>query len=158
MGMGFVRATAEQIPLSDMAAHGALLKEVVDHCYDPAKVFTEAKRLLKPGGVLVVTVTNDRSWFKRLLPFVNRARKAKQTDHLHFFSPGGLKQLAQGALFDRVSVETYNYLKFPKFFERMLGFLGEPMNRALLGLTDAVGKALLPGLGGGIILKAKKKF
>jgi SAM-dependent methyltransferase len=157
MGLGFVQATAEQTPFSDMLAHGVLIKEAMDHCYDPAKVFQEAKRLLKPGGVLVVTVTNDRSYFKRLLPFINRARKAGQTDHLFFFGPNDLKKLAQEAKFDRVSVETYNYLKLPRFLEKALGILGPTFNRALLSSTDAIGKAILPGLGGGIILKAYQK-
>ncbi len=154
-GLGFVQAVAEQIPVQDMAAHGIVIKEAIDHCYDPAKVLAEAKRLLKPGGVLVVTVTNDKSYFKRLLPFVNLSRKARQTDHLSFFGPGDLKKLAQEALFDSVSVETYNYLKLPGVLERFLGFFGTAANRALLNATDAIGKALLPGMGGGIILTAK---
>jgi ubiquinone/menaquinone biosynthesis C-methylase UbiE len=157
MGLGFIQATAEQLPLPDMLAHGVLIKEAIDHCYDPAKVFQEAKRLLKPGGVLVVTVTNDKSYFKRLFPFVNSARKAKQTDHLFFFGPKELKKLADEAKFDRVSVETYNYLKLPRVFEQVLSLLGGPINRGVLNLTDAIGKILLPGLGGGIILKAYNK-
>jgi ubiquinone/menaquinone biosynthesis C-methylase UbiE len=157
LGLGFARAVAEQMPLQDMAAQGVLLKETLDHCYDPAKVFAEAKRLLKPGGVLVVTITNDQSYFKRLLPWVNQSHKSRQSDHLFFFGPNDLKKMAQDALFDRVSVETYNYLKFPRFFEFALGWLGEPMNRVLLNLTDAIGKMFLPGMGGSIILKADKK-
>ena len=136
LGLGFMRATAEQIPLQDMVAQGVLMKEALDHCYDPSKVFSEAKRLL---------------------PGINNAHKAKQTDHLFFFGPDDLKKLAQDAWFDRVSVETYNYLKFPRFLEIALGWLGEPLNRSLLSLTDAIGQALLPGMGGGIILTAHKK-
>jgi ubiquinone/menaquinone biosynthesis C-methylase UbiE len=157
LGLGFVRATAEQMPLPDMAAQGVLMKEALDHCYDPARVFAEAKRLLKPGGVLVVTITNDQSYFKRLLPRVNQAHKAKQTDHLFFFGPNDLKKMAQDALFDSVSVETYNYLKFPRVLEIALGWLGQPLNRFILSLTDAIGQILLPGMGGGIILKATTK-
>lgn len=153
-GMGFVQALAESLPLPDMTAHGILVKEAIDHCFDPAKVFSEAKRLLKPGGVLVVTVTNDKSYFKRLFPFINRARKAHQTDHLFFFGTENLRQLAEEAKFDRVSVETYNYLKLPGILEKALSLFGESMNRQLLNITDAVGKSLLPGLGGGIILTA----
>lgn len=156
-GMGFAQALAEQIPVQDMTAHGVVIKEVIDHCYDPAKVFAEAKRLLKPGGVLVVTVTNDKSYFKRLLPFINRARKAKQTDHLSFFGPDDLTKLAREAGFDSISAQTYNYLKLPGFLERFSGFFGEPFNRVVLNFMDIIGKILLPGMGGGIILKATKR-
>jgi len=153
-GMGFIQAVAEQAPIQDMTTHGVLMKEVIDHCYDPAKVFQEARRLLKPGGVLVVTVTNDKSYFKRLFPSINRARKKQQTDHLNFFGPNDLRQLAIDAKFDRVSLETYNYLKLPRFLEGLISLFGSPVGRAILSMTDAVGKILLPRLGGGIILKA----
>jgi ubiquinone/menaquinone biosynthesis C-methylase UbiE len=154
MGLGFVQATAEQVPLPDMMAHGVLMKEAIDHCYDPLRVFREAKRLLRPGGVLVVTVTNDKSYFKKLLPFINQARKSKQTDHLFFFGPADLKRIAEEAQFDSVQVETYNYLKLPRFLEQALGLLGSPINRGFLSVTDMIGKILLPGLGGGVLLKA----
>jgi ubiquinone/menaquinone biosynthesis C-methylase UbiE len=157
LGLGFLQAAAEQIPLQDMAAHGVLLKEVIDHCYDPLKVLKEAARLLKPGGVLVMTVTNDKSWFKRLLPRVNASRKAEQADHLFFFGPAELKKLAPEAWFDRAEVETYNYLKLPRFLEKALGLLGAGVCRSVLKLTDTLGKKLLPGLGGGIILTARKR-
>jgi len=157
MGLGFVQALAERLPLPDMTAQGVLVKEAIDHCFDPSKVFSEAKRLLKPGGVLVVTVTNDKSYFKRLFPWVNQSRKAGQTDHLFFFGPEDLRRLAAGAEFDSVHVETYNYLKCPRVLEKFLSLLGEPLNRALLSVADAKGKILLPGLGGGIILTAIKK-
>ncbi len=157
-GMGFVQGMAEQVPVPDMTAHGVVVKEAIDHCYDPGKVFTEAKRLLKPGGVLVVTVTNDKSYFKRLLPLVNKGRKSKQTDHLFFFGPDELRKLAEEARFDRVSVETYNYLKLPRILEQALSLFGPSINRSILNVTDAIGMALLPGLGGGIILKATKKL
>jgi ubiquinone/menaquinone biosynthesis C-methylase UbiE len=157
LGLGFIRATAERMPLQDMIAEGVLMKEALDHCYDPSKVFQEAKRLLKPGGLLVVTLTNDRSYFKRLLPWVNRAHKAKQTDHLFFFGPTDLKKLAEDAQFDSVSVETYNYLKLPRLLEKLLGLLGPRVCSGLLDLGDVLGKAVLPGWGGGIILQATLK-
>ena len=65
--------------------------------------------------------------------------------------------LAEEAKFDSVSVETYNYLKLPRVFEQVLSFLGAPINRGVLNVTDLIGKILLPGLGGGIILRAYKK-
>jgi SAM-dependent methyltransferase len=156
-GMGFIQGMAEQVPLPDMTAYGVLVKEAIDHCYDPAKVFAEAKRLLKPGGVLIVTVTNDKSYFKRLLPFVNKAHKAKQTDHLFFFSPNELKELGQKAGFESVTVQTINFLKLPRFLEKVLGALGEPFCRAVLNITDIIGNGLLPGMGGGIILTARTR-
>jgi hypothetical protein len=127
LGLGFIRATAEQVPLQDMIAQGVLMKEALE------------------------------SYFKRLFPGINRSHKAKQTDHLFFFGPSDLKKLAEDARFDSVSVETYNYLKLPRLLEKLLGFLGPAVCSGLLDATDALGKAVLPGLGGGIILRAALK-
>jgi uncharacterized protein YbaR (Trm112 family) len=133
-----------------------LLKEVLDHGWDPGRVFREACRVLEGGGRLVVTVTNDRSWFKRLLPGVNRGLKAKQTDHYHFFGPQDLENLAREARFDTIHVETYNHLKLPGFLERVLGGAGEGFQRFLLAFTDFFGRLLFPRLGGGMMLTARK--
>jgi len=157
LGLGFVRGLAERVPLTDMTVQGVLVKEALDHCFDPAAVFQEARRLLKPGGLLIVTITNDQSYFKKLLPWVNRALKARQTDHLFFFGPRELQKLAQEARFDRVEIETYNYLKLPRVLERLIGALGPRACGFLLAATDRLGRALLPGLGGGLILRASVK-
>ncbi len=157
LGWGFIQALGEQVPLPDMSCDGVLVKEALDHCYDPLGVFREAGRILRPGGVLVVTLTNDKSYFKRLFPGINRKLKEKQTDHLFFFGPKDLEKLAAEARFDSIRAQTYNYLKLPRFLEKLMGFLGEPLNGFLLDLTDGAGEALLPGLGGGILLKAFKK-
>jgi SAM-dependent methyltransferase len=155
--LGFIRGEAERVPLRDMSADGVLIKEAIDHCYDPLKVLSEARRLLKPGGILLVSVTNDRSYFKRILPKVNRRRKSRQTDHLFFFGPKDLEQLARKAGFDRVRVQTYNYLKLPRILERLLGSLGPSINSALLDATDSWGRILSPDSGGGILLEGTAK-
>jgi SAM-dependent methyltransferase/uncharacterized protein YbaR (Trm112 family) len=155
-GVRVLQGAAECLPLRGDSVHAVLLKEVLDHCWDPSKVFAEALRVLQPGGALVVTITNDKSWFKRLLPWVNRALKAKQNDHFHFFGPGELERLGHEARFDTVQVQTYNHLKLPGIFEKATGWLGEDFQRRLLGSTDALGRMLFPRLGGGMMLTARK--
>jgi SAM-dependent methyltransferase/uncharacterized protein YbaR (Trm112 family) len=151
-----VQGAAECPPLRDGCAQAVLLKEVLDHAWDPTRVFREARRVLASGGYLVVTVTNDKSWFKRLLPGVNKALKEKQNDHFHFFGPSDLEWLAQEARFDSIHVETYNLLKLPGFLERATGWFGSRFQRFLLGATDALGRLLFPRWGGGMMLTARK--
>jgi SAM-dependent methyltransferase len=46
----------KSIPLPDESVDSALATEVLEHCPDPARVLAEIRRVLKPGGVLLVTV------------------------------------------------------------------------------------------------------
>jgi SAM-dependent methyltransferase/uncharacterized protein YbaR (Trm112 family) len=155
-GLMVVQGAAECPPLRNNCARVVLLKEVLDHGWDPSRIIRESHRILAPGGFLIVTVTNDRSWFKCLLPQVNKSLKEKQNDHFHFFSPSDLEQLAREARFDSVRLETYNHLKLPGFLERATGWAGLGFQRFLLGTTDALGRLLFPRWGGGMMLTAQK--
>lgn len=154
--LGLIQAAAEKPPLCDMCADAVLMKEMLDHCWDPSAVFREARRLLKPGGVMVVTLTNDRSWFKRLMPGVNRRLKKTQTDHFHFFGPSDLERLAREARFDSISVDTYNHLKLPRFLEKATDLIGAQGQNALLAATDGWGRRFCPTSGGGMMLTARR--
>jgi SAM-dependent methyltransferase len=156
--IGLIQAAAEKPPLCDMCVDAVLMKEMLDHCWDPAAVFREAYRMLKPGGVLVATVTNDRSWFKRLMPGVNRRLKQNQKDHFHFFGPQDLERLVRDARFDSVSVETYNHLKLPRFLEKATDCLRAEGQNVLLAATDSLGRLFGPGSGGGMMLTARRPW
>jgi SAM-dependent methyltransferase len=154
--LGLIQAAAENPPLCDMCADAVLMKEMLDHCWDPPTVFRETHRLLKPGGVLLVTLTNDRSWFKRFMPGVNRRLKQKQKDHFHFLGPQDLERLALEARFDTVSVDTYNHLKLPRFLEKATDLFGAEAQNALLAATDSFGRRIGPLSGGGMMLAARR--
>lgn len=53
-----IQAIGEQIPLRDGTFDLVLLFEVLEHVMKPALVLNEINRLLKPGGILFVTVPN----------------------------------------------------------------------------------------------------
>jgi SAM-dependent methyltransferase len=54
-----VRADAVALPLPDASVGGVLLRYVLQHTPDPAAVLTEARRVLRPGGALVVVDVDD---------------------------------------------------------------------------------------------------
>jgi len=51
-----LRWDGRQIPLADASVDSAMLTEVLEHCPEPWVVLKEARRVLKPGGVLFFTV------------------------------------------------------------------------------------------------------
>ena len=50
----FLRGVGERLPLVDAGFEAVMLCETLDHCLDPAQVIREARRVLKPGGLLGV--------------------------------------------------------------------------------------------------------
>ena len=51
-------ATAEAIPLSDDSADAVTLQHVIEHLPDPMRACTEWKRVLRPGGRLLILTPN----------------------------------------------------------------------------------------------------
>jgi len=54
----FVRASAQSIPFDDGAFDAIVALHVVEHLPEPAQFFSEARRLLRPSGVLLVATPN----------------------------------------------------------------------------------------------------
>ena len=55
-GPSIVQARGENIPLPDHCADTVLSDNVLDHVEDPAAYLQECKRILKPGGVMYMTI------------------------------------------------------------------------------------------------------
>jgi SAM-dependent methyltransferase len=151
-----LRGAAEKLPLKAACADFVLVKEVLDHCYDPLKVMQEARRVLRPGGRLLITLTNDAAWYKRLLPQKARAIKAGQHDHLYFFKPDEVLNLARQAGFSSMELKDSHYLRLPYALESLLGSLPDFLGSALISLSDAVGELILPATGGSFWVVAVK--
>jgi SAM-dependent methyltransferase len=143
-----LRGRAEKLPCPPESADLVLLKEVLDHCYDPAAVLKEAHRVLRPGGLVLLTLTNDRAWYKRLAPGLAARIKAGQQDHLNFFHPDWVRDLLIQAGFVDLGSEDSHYLRLPYALEARLGRLPVPVTDALLNVSDAAGGLALPGMGG----------
>lgn len=51
----FVTADAHALPFADRCFDGALLKDVIEHVLDPIAVMCEVRRVVRPGGRIVMT-------------------------------------------------------------------------------------------------------
>jgi len=63
---GFIQANAESLPFEDKQFDRALLGEIVEHCENPVKALSEAKRVAKEA---VITVPYEYEWKDADLPF-----------------------------------------------------------------------------------------
>jgi SAM-dependent methyltransferase len=69
------------LPFRDGALDGVLAGEIIEHLYDPALLLRECRRVLRPGGVLVLTTPNLAAAQDRLRFLVGRA--PRQVDPFH---------------------------------------------------------------------------
>jgi SAM-dependent methyltransferase len=75
--------------------------DVVEHVEDPVALLAIARRLLAPGGIVVLETQNVRSAFARLLGV--RWQHYKFQEHLYHFDPATVRALLANAGFEVVA-------------------------------------------------------
>lgn len=75
-----VRASAIELPFENCSFHGIHFKDALVHIEDKEKLFAEASRILKPGGIfLIASAPNFFSFFTYFLTR-NKSREMKKMD------------------------------------------------------------------------------
>jgi SAM-dependent methyltransferase len=92
----------EPLPFPDASFDVVVAGELFEHLQFPDALVAEARRVLRPGGVLVGSVPNAFRVQSRLRFLRGRPPEDDPT-HLHMFSPGAVRELLAG--FDDVRIE-----------------------------------------------------
>lgn len=105
----------EQARFPDAAFDAVTLIEIVEHLRDARALLQECARILKPGGVMLVTTPNAHSWTARAMG----ARWAgfslnDMGGHISFFNPQSMRLLATRSGLQVHHLETRNV----RLFER----------------------------------------
>jgi 2-polyprenyl-3-methyl-5-hydroxy-6-metoxy-1,4-benzoquinol methylase len=79
---------------------------VIEHLYDPRSLLVECRRVLKPGGELVIITPNAQGWGHRHYQRDWRGLEAPR--HLQVFSPQSLRRLAEESGFGQCRLRTTN--------------------------------------------------
>ena len=91
-----LQSVGELLPLASNSFDCILLSEVVEHLETPHISIKEAARVLRPGGRLLVTTPNYRSFWplmERAVDMLNMAPKMAGEQHISRFDPNSLKRL-----------------------------------------------------------------
>jgi 2-polyprenyl-3-methyl-5-hydroxy-6-metoxy-1,4-benzoquinol methylase len=102
------RATAgEPLPVADEEVDAVWAGEVVEHVVDVGAFVSELRRVLKPGGPLIVTTPDhNRALLARFAanPHLFDEHFSPYADHLRFFTDRTLRMVLEDAGFDSVDL------------------------------------------------------
>jgi SAM-dependent methyltransferase len=83
------------------------LFEVIEHLPAPLRLLGECRRILKPGGVLLLSTGNGESWTARVLKGRwDYFRIEKDAGHVSFFNPRSLALAGERAGFSVARIDT----------------------------------------------------
>jgi ubiquinone/menaquinone biosynthesis C-methylase UbiE len=142
-----VKCSAEEIPLPDESVDVIVSVASLDHVPDYRKALAESRRLLREGGLLVLTLNNRRSWWKRLLSRTDYLRRREEEiAREHYFQWSFDECRSRLAEFIPVAeMRTTTFVPFvPKAW------------RYLLPAADAAGGRLFTKLGANILAVCEK--
>lgn len=117
------------LQLPEKSFDAVTLWHVLEHVTDPADVLRQAHRLLKPSGVLFVSVPNAESWQARA--FGTDWFHLDPPRHLFGFGPRSIQPLLQAAGFEMHQMHTRSLEQNPfGLIQSVLNKLGFPRDRA----------------------------
>lgn len=92
-GLQVFTGTLEEAHYAGNSFDAVTMWDVLEHVHDPAGTIREIRRVLKPGGILLVRVPNLGSWDARL--FGKRWAGLDAPRHLFVFTPPTLRVMLQ---------------------------------------------------------------
>ena len=96
LGIEPVEANVEEpLPFPDASFDAVVAGELLEHLQFPGALLAEARRVLRPGGVLVGSVPNAFRVQSRLR-FLRGRPPEDDLTHLHLFSPSAIRSLLHG--------------------------------------------------------------
>lgn len=106
-GLKVRQGLLEEQRFPDAAFDALTLFEVIEHLKEPPMLLTECHRVLKPGGVLLVSTGNTASWtVAGMGARWDYFHIAKDAGHVSFYHPGSLTRLAANCGFTVERIET----------------------------------------------------
>lgn len=134
------------LPFRDASLAAVVAGELIEHLFDPIALLKESERILRPGGILVVTTPNTATLQDRVrFLFGGRPRQLDRVDphrlHISHSTPSSLRRDLENTGFEPLSFES-NFVRW---------YLPSGRWKESRKLAQ-----IFPNLGGVLIMSARK--
>lgn len=107
--------TIESVNLPEKSFDAITLFEVIEHIPNPVILLNHCRRILKPGGVIMIGTANTHSWTRKIMKTRwDYFDMAQHGGHISFFNKKSMKMLASICHLKPIYIKT----RALKFFER----------------------------------------
>jgi 2-polyprenyl-3-methyl-5-hydroxy-6-metoxy-1,4-benzoquinol methylase len=99
----------EEAALAPASFDVITLIELIEHLTEPLAMMQACHRLLRPGGIVLISTPNPASWTARVLGARWEGFSlVRLGGHICFYSPAAIRALAQRTGFDVIGISTRN--------------------------------------------------
>jgi len=160
-GFSYCISDATQLPFRGNSFDCIVCSEVIEHIEDNEKLFSEVRRILRNGGIFIVTTPNWFSWYGLLRKIAEKALRKPFTSGNqpidNWATPYSLKKKLMKYGFDiDLSMGIWYYPPTGKGRKQLPSFLTYPLFKSLYRLENLCRKKL-PWFGHIILLRAEMK-
>ena len=134
------------LPFEDGTFSLVFAGEVIEHVLDTDRFVCEARRVLSPGGKILLTTPNVASFGRRMLlglgrnPYLENTLRDEDAGHVRYFTKGCLKKLLEWHGFNVIhfASEAVNLDRKERFQSGTLARLFPTIGRSLIMLAEKV--------------------
>lgn len=133
-----VSGTIESAGIPDRSFDVCVCTDVVEHTRDPIRFLAELRRVLKPGGLVLLATPDVSSWSARVM---RRSWYEFKTEHLHYFTRTSLETAMVRVGFREVHAQPARKMLTMDYLHRHFQRFPVPLVSQMLGAV----RALTPG-------------
>ncbi len=152
----YVHCSATELPFDDATFDKVLVTEVIEHIPDWQKALDEITRVLIPGGTLVISTPNRRSYMNLAYALKRKVKKFEFNEHVIEFSPNEFRR----AISKRLTVQSLTFVNFLLPYPLDIYWTNHSPSQRVVRVLDAVEhwmrRSFLSHLGWTMIITAKK--
>ena len=95
-----------RLPLPAAHFDVCIMSQIIEHMTEPEKALTECRRLLRPGGRILITT--PKPWADPVLSVLAGLHVFGKFYHVVYYTPHGLADMVKRAGFKSVEIHSYN--------------------------------------------------